>query len=320
MNAAQIAKRILLLADCRTLAEANTNGAEYIDAAVDAINQATQQIYANGPAWLNTRPYGFPIEAPTTTSMTESSGKWQIAGDKTAWLGRSFLIAGQPQNRFVNATFATGTTTASPMSAPPASFTGTVQTLTVYHDAIVLPAEITKVMPSVVLDDSIYLEPASSESQLNSQSSYFFIDYGRRRRDRYRAAAPMPGMPRAYMIETIAGQSPAGPTLTRILRLSPWPNKAGHIRMQARIAPPNITTAQIDAANNGAACTAEIPIPNGWHELYLLPIAKQIFMGSPFANSTVQREEIGRAYQAAIDSLRNSESQQETVINFAPTI
>jgi hypothetical protein len=409
MNAAQLAQRLLVYTDQRTLSEANTAGVEYIQSAVDAINSAAQELYRLAPA-IAERRYGLATRAPATLTIDAVTGSatatilsgwesWMVgqalrspmpvnrifAGTPSAPTG-NIIVSGAGSDAF-NGTYAqngslsgkpkyskvgdsdrdilwSGTewvirdpddfwyvstdnvatpdlvttwtidglaelpapTVTAEMSASSLTlqnqfpFTQNALAATIYNDAIPLPAEIVKILPDVIVDDSVFLQPANTEAQLNSIITLRQTnDYGRPYPFRRRAIPSEPGVPAAYMVDTI-GSSATGAAPQRYLRLSPWPVAAHSVSFMAKVKPIPVTVASIDAANNGAACTTEVPVPIGWDETYLLPIALQHFTGSPFWNNQGAAQEIARRYQQAITDLPMSHPQSHRPTAIYPAV
>lgn len=408
MNAAQLAQRLLVYVDQRTLSEANTAGAEYLNGAVDAINSAMQELYRIVPSiavrsyGLTTRPmqvvgatmaqysnqavldsyetwmlgqsvssssdYKGRIVSKTTTPVP--TGNMIVAGAGSAEANGTYLrdgdFNGRPRYTIEGQTSINGivwdgtqwrinydeayyisindvdspdlaetwsadtgatpvpTVTAETSAEPLITLTSEAaiaqNSLNIYNDAIALPSEIVAVLSDVVIDNRALLVATTSETQLNSiLRLHKTTDYGRPRPIRNQPFSPAPGIPSAYFIDSIATTgNTAAPT--RYMRLSPWPVNTHTITFNARIAPANITTADLDAANNGAACTKEIPVPNGWDETYLLPIAMQHFTASPFWNNQAAMPEIRRRYEWTLQTLPLSNPQRDRQVDIYPAI
>jgi hypothetical protein len=316
MLASDIAKRLLVFTDNRTLSEANTAGTEYLETAVDAINAAAQQIYLLGPSTVSVRDFGLVTQPATAVTVTGTAltTSATLGGSATWMAGNAFQLSDDTYNRILelNGNVAT--------IQNPLKTTQLASTATVWNDALALSLGIVEVLYGVTLDDTINLRPAGGEMALYHDSTiYGPVDYGRTFPSRVTASPPVPGQPRAYYVAPInpQGNSAQSPTF---MRLSPYPTIAHTLRFRARVGPPKITVADLDAANNGTACTKQIPIPAGWDELFLLPIAKQIFTGSPFFNNSAQKEEIGRAYKDALGNLDRMRGQASRPLNFVPTV
>lgn len=400
MNAAQLAQRLLVYVDQRTLSEANTAGAEYLNSAVDAINSAAQELYRIVPS-IAIRNYGLTTRPMQTlaATMAQHSNQAALTAYQSWMLGQSVsgtdykgrvtaspiptgnMIVAGAGDAAINGIYALfGTSNGKPSyrnaatnnfiswqvpanhwligankyvstqdvatpdlatflvyvplggAAPAPTVTAEVaitltsqaaiaqSSLNIYNDAIPLPVEITMILPDVVLDNRALLVPASSELELNSIiRTQKRTDYGRPRPVRNQPYAPAPGIPTAYMVDTIATSGSASAP-TRYMRLSPWPTNVHTISFNARIAPVAIATADLDAANNGAACTKEVPVPNGWDETYLLPIALQHFTMSPFWNNTGAAAEIRRRYEWTLQTLTLANPQGDRPIDLYPAL
>lgn len=415
MNAATLAKRLLLFTDHRTLAEANTAGAEYLEAAVDAINAAAQQIYLLGPETISIRDFGYTTRPNVTLAATgaqyattvdvpsgleswmsgctfdsgaitanrildaavsEATGNIVVAGAGISAANGVYVRLGTVNSRpmyasatdltyslfwggsnwaiYENPVMASGvyakytstddvaspdlatTWSATSGAAPAPTVTAemssstslniqnqldqAITAITVYNDAVAISADIIEVLGNVTLDDSITLRAATNEANLYSESAiYGSSDYGRTHESRIAARPPVPGQPRAYYIANLNPNTSGGqPTL--YMRLCPYPTTRHVVRFRARVKPPAVAVSDLDAANNGAACTKQIPIPFGWDESFLLPIAKQHFTACPFFNNASQREEIARAFKTAMENLDRTRGQSARPLNFVPTI
>ena len=316
MNAAAIAKRLLLFTDQRTLDAAETAGIEYLEAAVDAINAAAQQIYLLGPETISVRDFGYLTMVSSSITMSYSSGWTITSGWASNIAGNAFMLSGDTAYNRILEVGVNPAITAE--RAPAASFSGTSATL--YNDAVAISGDIIEVLGNVTLDDAITLRAATNEANLYSESAIFSSsDYGRVHESRIAARPPIPGQPRAYYIANINPNTSGGqPTL--YMRLCPYPTAVHAIRFRARVKPPTVTVDDLDAANNGADCAKEIPMPFGWHESFLLPIAKQHFTACPFFNNDSQREEISRAFKVAMENLSRTRGQSARPLNFVPTV
>jgi hypothetical protein len=317
MNVAEIAGRLLQYTDHRTLAEANTAGVEYLQAALDAINGAAQLCYLHGPETLSCRFFGHNIEAPASATVTYDTAWHWASGGSASHAGRAITVTGDTTtyNRILSSD-------ASDFTAErdaPAALTGAAATI--YHDAVALDAGITHILPEVVLDEEVPLRAAGTEADLYLETRYRW-DYGERFRfPSISAKPPTPGRPVSYWIQTSVANVAAGQSQPSLyMRLSPFPDKAYTLRYRARVRPPKAIVSDLDAANNGAACTKEIPMPAGWDELFLLPVAKQAYAGSPFFTNQGVKEEFARGYQDALERLRETHPQTNRPVRFIPEV
>lgn len=317
MLASDIAKRLLVFTDNRTLSEAATAGTEYLESAVDAINAAAQQIYLLGPSTISIRDFGMLTRPQATITATgnQYEATATLAGSESWMVGCSCQIGSAiPYNRILSITAGVATMQ-NPLDVAQAE-----SSMTVWGDALAISADITEVLYGVTLDDKITLRAASSEPDLYSDSLLYNPgDYGRAFPNRLASRPPVPGQPRAYYMAPImpTGNAASSPLY---LRLSPYPVKTHTLRFRARVRPPKVTVLDLDAPSNGANCTKQIPIPAGWDESFLLPVAKQIFTGSPFFNNSAQKDEIARAYKGAIETLDQMRGQASRPLSFVPAL
>lgn len=321
MNAAQLAQRLLVYVDQRTLSEANTAGAEYLNAACDAINSAAQELYRIVPS-ISIRSYGLTTRpmVTATVSMVQFDNYGTFTPTFPTYANGWMAKGGSFQGRVLGINNSLGVMLFDTMST-----TAGPQSLNFYHDSVILPEGIVSVLADVILDNRALLVPASSETELNSVIRLQKTsDYGRPRPVRHQPFAPAPGIPSAYMVERspitdTTLNSDTGATFLA-MRLSPWPTGIHTISLRARVKPRKIASADLDAANNGAACTATIELPSGWDETYLLPIALQHFTMSPFWNNQGAREEIRRRYEWTLQTLTLANPQRDRPIDIYPAI
>ena len=318
MLVSDLAKRLLVFTDQRTLSEALAAGTEYLESAVDALNSAAQQIYLLGPSSISVRDFGLVTQPVTLTAITGTALSTSATfGSAAPWMaGCTFVVDGDGYNRVLELSGNVAT-----IQNPLKSAKTTAPT-TIWNDGLTISPEIVELLDGVTLDDTITLRPATNEQNLYSESAiYGTTDYGRNFPNRMSARPPTPGQPRAFYVAfTNPNQNTTTEQQPAFMRLCPYPLVAHTIRFRARVRPTKITVADLDASNDGDACTKQIPIPAGWDELLLLPVAKQIFTGSPFFNNTAQRDEIARAYKQAMDSLDNMRGQSMRPLRFTPNV
>lgn len=317
MLASDLAKRLLVFTDQRTLAEANTAGVEYLESAIDAINQAAQFIYLKGPSSISVRDFGLTTRPVSTFTLSGSQYATSATSSGTsAWMtGCSFKLSGDTAyNRILEN--ATGTLAIQ----NPLRETESGSTASVWSDALAITADIIEILGGVTLDDTVTLRAATNEQNLwNESCVYGTSDYGRQFPTQIAARPPVPGQPRAYYIEGVNPNTNAAIS-PLYMRLAPYPIDAHTIRFRAKVRPPKVLVADLDAANNGASCTRQIAIPAAFDELFLLPIAKQFFTGSPFFNNSAQKEEIARAAKAAMNDLDETRGQASRPLVFKPQV
>lgn len=241
------------------------------------------------------------------------SYNWQYMAAAEPAVGTIIQIAPQ---RDITAAGTSGATLTSPSLLPSATYE-----MQIYNDAIPLPSDIISIMPTVILDGTRELQAANSEFQLvNPFPMRRESDYGRPIYKTHNVATPSPSVPMSYMVTSIPTTPASGAQNQLYMRLSPRPIASHSITFQAKVRPTQITVAGLDAANNGAACTQSIPMPQGWAETYLLPVALQHFTRSPFWRNAEAKSEIARAYQSAIDNIPKETSQQDRKLRIYPIL
>lgn len=312
MTVADIATRLLCYTDNRSLSEALTLGAEYLADVIQHINGGAQELFANGPSFLSQRPFGDVLREPTQISIATAVEDNATAGTITtfaAWMvGCTVRIDGQTDNRLVS--YSAGI---SKFLFPlPAS--GTL-TATVFCDAIALPTNTSRVLPRPELPGTWYLEAAQNDQDFRDLHTQG--DYGRQRRGALSLAFPT-GTPTTYQVESVILDGQTQPQY--YFRVLPLPERKFLLKYTAIVGPPLVSVDDLDAANDGAACTKVIPIPAGWDQLYLLPITLQRYTASPFFKNSEAKEEIARQYRAALVGLTASSPQSERNVIFSPGI
>ena len=312
MNAAELARRLLIYTDNRTLSEANSAGTEYLIGAVDAINAGAQELYSLAPDFLSVRPYGLAVTAPASITIDALSAGSAATGSITGFanwmLGCTVRIGGEPENRLLSYSGGAGV-----LANQITTSTGT-QSATVFCDCLTLPTEIYTVLPVVTLSDSRVLTPARGVHGLEWTVDRW-EDFGLSNVSLSRRNA---GPPRTYFITanslSVSGTAPALQML-----LSPMPDATDLVTFRARVKPVSISVSDLDAANNGASATKEIPLPAGWDEMFLLPFALQRFTASPFFNNNGIKEELARQFTTARESLWKMHPQRGRTVRFTPS-
>lgn len=312
MNAADLARRLLIYTDNRTLSEANSAGSEYLLGAVDAINAGAQELYSLAPDFLSVRPYGLAIRAPesiTLAGLTVGSSTTGTITTYASWmLGCTVRIDGEPDNRLLAYSGGVGTLANQITSA-----SGTTSA-TVYADCLNLPTEVVNVLPGVSLSDKRVLAQSAGVMGIGWTADRW-EDFGMASVSLTRSSI---GQPRTYFV-TANSLSASGTAPALQILLAPMPDTSELLSFHARVRPISIAVADLDAANNGASATKEIPLPAGWDEMFLLPFALQRFTASPFFNNTGIKEEIARQFTTSKDSLWRMHPQRGRPVRFIPS-
>jgi hypothetical protein len=309
MNVAQLAKRLLVYVDIRSLTEAASTGTEYLDDVVTHINLAAQELYSLAPPYVSNRPLSVTLNAPASVQVLDatagSSEAGEIVGFEDWMIGATFVIAGAAPNRLLSYT-----DTPSPASVFVSGLPGSGTLAgTCYASAAILPDEVIQIGKEPYILNSHILTPRNQD--------VYRRDYGRRTRITPVWSEGATGTPIHYWIETL-NDSATG-KLLKFFRVSPMPTGQVLVNMTARVAPPEIVVADLDAANDGAATTKVIPVPNGWHESYLLPIALFHYMGSPFFKNSDVKQSIAARYTAALNHLQSLQPQADNPTSLLAT-
>ena len=315
MIVSDIAKLLLHYSDQHTLAAAATADAGsglYLKDVCRAINAGAQELFAKAPPHVSRRPRGAVLPAPKPITIASATQYSAIAGTITTfanWMvGCTVRLPGHPDNRLLSyeanvATFQI-----------PLLVTGTLDAI-VFGDAIQLDEDVSEVLPRPEIPDCRILVPAQSESALHAATGDREHDYGHERGGQI-ITIPTPGEPTTYWIE---GMIVAGANKPRIyFRVLPIPDRAYPLKYQVKIAPPAVGVDDLDAENEGAACTIEIPIPTDWNELYLIPIILQRYTASPMFRNQTAKQEIGRQYIEALNGLQTIQPQADRRFRFRP--
>lgn len=279
----------------------------------NALNAALQLMWSKGPHWLRQGRDSGALFAPITLSgLTLTRGTKTIAGAgiTSAMIGQSIVIAGENQaalneitslTTVLNPTFQANTVNA---------------TATVYTNAIVLAPGVQAVATRVVMDGQWELTPAERKERDRNWSNWFWLnnDYG------FRGARGMidnrVGCPSIYWVESMITQT----TGVRQQRLCvyPMPSKDRLIEYECTYSAPSVTlSALLPAANSGTGDTAYIPIPEGYHESILLPIARAELTALPnFQSSKVPLVQAGAA--KALNILDALEPQEQGGVDLKP--
>jgi hypothetical protein len=315
MTTAELAQRLLVFLDKRSLAEANESGREYLQSACDAINAGAQELFRFAPATVTNREIGFVCRPPQQVTLTDATPYQNtavVAGWEPWMLHQSAMTYGEFANRVES--FTDPQATFQNQFVPPGPILAEI-----YNDTLPLPENTAKVLGPVTLDDVYELYPATTEGELYGNTPWREVrDYGFRNLSRLRTRPPAPGNPRSYIVTTFVPNN--GPSPLLHLRLAPWPLTSHQVRVKLRMAPPKATVADLYALTNGVGATQEIPIPAAWDETYLMPIALKHLTRSPFWASPGAAQEIDRAYQVTISTLAEANPQESRPLHIYPGV
>lgn len=276
-----------------------------------AINGALQELYGEGQAWMRRQSRGAKLYAPTpvTIAVAADSHDGTITGWADWMEGCSIVInGGSIDNEILEHSTGGAVTLRFPYDGP----TGN-QAATVYCDAINLADNVTGVLKPVRIMNGPRLAPVTDPDKLRMSPS-LEDDYGQHR---LIPNPPLPnlriaeflGTPQLYCCDSLA-ETYDQPSLR--LRLAPAPDRAMMLAYRATIAPPVITAADLDSAPT-------LPVPAGYAESILMPIAIQRLVATPYFRDHAGKDEIARAYTAALalaSSLRPQKSSGMTIRPF----
>ena len=115
--------------------------------------------------------------------------------------------------------------------------------------------------------------------------------------------------PWTWFIDAAYDQS-LGYTQRRI-RFSPMPDQAYSVAYIAGMNPPRVTADDdIGVSPDYDDPVTYLPVPNGWVESILLPIALKRFSGTPAFKNSSALPEIERQFKVALQTLKDSKGQE----------
>lgn len=269
--------------------------------ALAAINAALQFLFAHHASWARRGTHGVLLHGPTTATVTVTEGSSVIAF--AAWQdyfeGCACQITGASvENRIRGIDEETGEIT---LELPHDGATGTT-TLTLWHDSVTLPVEVADVLTPVGIKGGALLAPVPAVTHLPAYPTYE-EDYGAELRVSFYPTAPTvaasAGTPRRYCVEPFL-QTPYSAPRSR-LRLWPAPGSPCLLETRVRYAVP---VYDLDNDPN-----TELPIPHGYAESVLVPVAEKHLTRSPFFRNDSARQGIEDAYAQAVTMLRSLNPQ-----------
>lgn len=274
-----------------------------VGSCIGAINAAMQFLFANHGPWTRRGTHGFILHAPTTDTVAVTYGSTLLTF--TAWQdwfeGCACKISGaSTENRIRGVDSVTSAIT---LDLPHDGTTGSVG-ITIYHDSLTLPLDIGEVLSPVSIKGASMLAPVPSVTHLPGHTVDSWEDYGMEdhRVSRFPtppAIATSTGVPRRYCVD--AHQHTASSTPRFRLRIFPAPSSASMLEARVRYAVPVYTSA--------TATTEELPIPHGYADSILVPVAEKHLTRSPFFRNDSARPGIDDAYTQAVSMLRTTNPQ-----------
>lgn len=250
-----------------------------------AMNAALQELFGEGSPWIRYDEIGVIINAPTavTIAVTNGSTSATITG-WAAWMaGCTIQITGSDIDNQIRNASASAT-----LKYPYNGTTGT-KTATVYHNSIVVPDTVMRVLDPVRFNRfHISALPNPDISFIPRLDQDFGYDQRYQNLPDPARVNDSLGTPIGYHVTTWSPTAEDQPG-TRI-RIVPTPAAAGSLDYRAMLAPPEI----IDISS-----TDKLPIPQQFVQSIFYPVARKHLSGCPFFRSSSSADEITRAYQEA---------------------
>ena len=291
-----------------------------IESALYALNGGLQELYALSSDWLSTQSQGEILNAPTATNATLVKGSRVASLDTAAsWMeGCTIRVTGSGNDNEILEISGTDINLRNP-----STLTGTIA-CTVYHDCLILPANVRELNGTVLLPGIGEIRPANGEKDLRAKtyghtslndSDYAFVP-GDREEEVYSGAQPL-GTPRYYWVDSVHSLT-EGPR--HRMKLMPMPNAEMIIEYRAEVSPPNYTIADVwvQDPESGNDPGVYIPAPNDFTESIIIPIVAQRFKSSPFFRNDSATAEITRQYEIAMQMMKETNPQPRKGVNILP--
>lgn len=273
-----------------------------LDDVVGDINGAMQEITNGSPGESREYPGGGLLFGPrqvTLTATTNSPVISAFAGFNASMIGCTIRIQGDTQDNEV--------VSATALAIPFVGTTGPNIAATVYGDCFTIDPSIKTIPGPVMIPNQIPLVECSSRDAFMKYLGaplvtdaagrpwgypffYFFQKTVQR--------------PRAWFMEGFY-QTPLG-YLPRRIRFAPMPDQNYQLSFRSTLNAPFFAYADIFDGTTEDDPRTLIPLPDGWVESILLPIAKQRYTANPRFRNESAKPEIQRQYKAALAHLKNS--------------
>lgn len=251
-----------------------------IDEIVACINGALQEMWDRAPVAVCFARLGIELRAPAAVALQVARESNAISAfpNYVSWMdGCTIRIDGDPcDNELVD-----GRTLLRPYMGP-ALESGAAVGATVYADCACPGPEVIGIVDPIGTCGSVHLPALLTRATSRAEFESW-----------WGAARKCTGLPEVCFVET--RYFPARSRLGIRLRVHPMPTEAMLLTYGARLNAPAITAADIGAINDPGST---FPIPGGWEESVLLPLALQRFSAHPNFAPDSAREEIER--QAAV--------------------
>jgi hypothetical protein len=272
------------------------------ESCIAAINAALQFLFASQAPWTRRATHGFILHAPVTTTVTATYDSTTVTF--AAWQdwfeGCACKITGaSTENRIRGVDEDTGVIT---LDLPHDGTTGSAS-IAIYHDSYTLPIEIGEVLSPVLVKGGGLLAPVPSVNHLPGNTVEGWEDYGMENRTLGWPSIPQisatTGTPLRYCVDPHQHTPYSTPRFR--LRFFPAPSSAGMMEARVRYAVPVYSVA---SDGNG-----HLPIPHGYAESILVPVAEKHLTRSPFFINTAARQGIEDAYAQSLSMLRSINPQ-----------
>ena len=271
-----------------------------IDEIVACINGALQELWDRAPVAVCFARLGIELRAPAQVTLQVTRDSNAITGitGYAAWMdGCTIRLEGDAtDNELVD-----GGTLLRPYLGASSEGGGTVSG-TVFADCASPGPEVIGIVDPIGTCGSAHLPALLTRVTSRAEfESYWGI------------ARRTVGMPEVCFVET--RYLPARSRLGIRLRVHPMPRDAMLLTYGARLNAPTITAADVGAATDPGTA---FPIPGGWEEAVLLPLALQRFSAHPNFAPESAREEIERQAVSA-RRIMQSAAPQRSPARLLPT-
>ena len=262
-----------------------------VDAMVACINGALQELWDRAPVAVCFARLGIQLRAPATVSIQVAHESNALTGFAAyaPWMdGCTIRIDGDAcDNELVD-----GTTLLRPYLSM--SATGGTVNATVFADCASPGPEVIGVVDPIGTCASVHLPKLLTRVSSRVEfESWWGI------------AQKRTGLPEVCFVET--RYFPSRSRLGIRLRVHPMPTVSMLLTYGARLNAPTVTVADVGAASDPETT---LPIPGGWCESVLLPLALQRFSAHPNFTPESAKEEIARQAEVARKMMQSAAPQR----------
>ncbi len=235
------------------------------------INAALQEVWDLMPTALRFARYGVGVPGPTPVTLELTNGSPTIATftGHAAWMNGCTVEVGGERNTVLDATT---------LLLPYSGTSGSGIPATVLGDAVAPPAGVVSVVEPLMVGEQ-------RVAVLDTQAAFEAVrtrDPGRR------------GVPEVAWVETRS--DPAVPLQVARICLYPMPERPMRLLYGARLNVPSVSAADLQSTVPVPA----FPIPHGWDEAVLLPLAtSRLSIHPDFLITSTQKTELPRQIAAA---------------------